>query len=132
MDDADRLDLVPAIFGQAGLDRGRVGPVAPIAGQELNLQTQPLGYLTPQRSEVAGLAHHHPVAGRQRVDQRRFPRAGAGRRIDDYWFAGLENPLDAGQHLAAEPLEFRPAVIDGRQVDGPQHPIRHISGPWNL
>ena len=36
----------------------------------------------PQRREMAGLEHQHPVARRQRVDQRRLPRAGAGRRVD--------------------------------------------------
>ena len=38
------------------------------------------------------------IAGRQRVDERRFPGAGAGRGIDDHRALGLEDRLDAGEH----------------------------------
>ena len=48
---------------------------------------------SPQGGEVAGLGHQHLVAGRQRVDDRRLPRAGARRRIDDHRFCGLEDGL---------------------------------------
>ena len=54
-----------------------VGAVAPVAGHELDLQAEPLGQLVPQRGEMAGLEHQHPVAGRERVDERGLPGAGA-------------------------------------------------------
>ena len=58
------------------------------------------GHGLPQRGEVAGLVHQHLVAGRERVEQRRLPRAGAGGGIDEHRARGLEDGLDAGQHLA--------------------------------
>ena len=86
----------------------------------------------PQHGEVAGLEHQHPVAGRQRVDERRLPRAGAGRGIDHDGAGGLKDPLQAVEHLAPEPRERRAAVIDGRLRDGAQNPVRHVGRPGDL
>ena len=47
---------------------------------------------------MAGLEHQHLVAGRQRVDQRRFPGAGARGGIDHHRAGGLEDALHAGEH----------------------------------
>jgi hypothetical protein len=62
---------------------------------------------------VAGFVHQDVVAGAQRVDQGRFPGAGAGSRVNDDGLRGLENFLDAGQHLQAQRAEFGAAVVDG-------------------
>ena len=51
------------------------------------LEAEALGHLLPQRGELAGLEHQHAVAGRQRVDERRFPGAGAGSGVDDHRIA---------------------------------------------
>ena len=59
------------------------------------LQAELLRHVLPQRRELAGLHHQHAVAGRQRVDQRRLPGAGAGRGVDDDRVGGLEDGLDA-------------------------------------
>jgi hypothetical protein len=48
-------------------------------GRKSTAEAEALGQLAPQRREVAGLGHQHAIAGRERVDQRRFPRAGARR-----------------------------------------------------
>jgi hypothetical protein len=56
---------------------------------ELRLQAELDGHVAPQRGEVAGLVHQHLVAGRQRIDEGRLPRAGAGGRIDEHRVGGL-------------------------------------------
>src|SRR5258708_5902400 len=45
---------------------------------------------------------------------------------------GRENSLAPRQHRMAERGEFGTAVIQGRHVHGPQHPVGHIGGAWNL
>jgi len=83
VDDADGLDLVLAVVGEPGEDHGRVGAPAPVALDPVDLQAHPRRDVFPQRGEVAGLEHQHPVARRQRVDERGLPRAGARPRVDD-------------------------------------------------
>ena len=64
---------------------------------------------------MAGLGHQHPVAGRERVDQRRFPGAGAGRR--DRSPPGcvvLKTRLMPSSTSCAELLELGAAMVDGR------------------
>ena len=89
-------------------------------------------HVAPQRGEVAGLVHQHLVAGRQRVDERRLPRAGAGGRIDEHRIGGLEDGLDAGQHALAELLELRPAMVDHRHGHRLQDAVGHRRRPRNL
>ena len=36
------------------------------------------------------------------------------------------------EHLEPELREVRPAVVDGRRVDGPQHPVGHVRGAGDL
>ena len=68
-----------------------VGAVAPVARHPLDLEPEPLGHAAPQRREVAGLEREHAVAGGERVDERRLPRAGARGRVDDDGPVGLED-----------------------------------------
>ena len=60
-------------------------------GMNSTSMPQRTAMLLPQRGEVAGLDHQHLVAGRQRVDDRRLPRAGSRRGEDDHRARGLEN-----------------------------------------
>ena len=62
------------------------------------------------------------------LHERAFPGAGAGRCIDDDRLRRLEDGLDAGQHLEAERLELRPAVIDHRHLHSLQDAVRN--GRW--
>ena len=55
---------------------GGIDAVAPVAGNELGREAELFRHVLPQRGELAGFAHQHAVACRQRVDQRGFPRAG--------------------------------------------------------
>ena len=82
--------------------------------------------------EMTGLDHQHPVARRQRVDERGLPRPGAGGRIDDHRARGLEHPLHAGDDLLAELGEFRAAMIDRRHRDRLQHPVGHVGRAGDL
>ena len=92
---AHRLDRVAGVPLQTRFDFFRHCRAAPVAFNELGLETHLGSNVFPQCGEVAGLVHQHRVAGRQRIDQRRFPRTGAGRRIDDDVRAGLKNLLHA-------------------------------------
>ena len=125
-------DAVLLVGGEARLDRGRVGAVAPVAGDELDGEAEPLGHLPPQRGEVAGLAHQDLVARRQRVHQRRFPRAGSGRGIDDHRALGVEDALQARQDLLGQLREVGPAVIEGGPIDRAQHPVGHVGRAGDL
>ncbi|MNV53766.1 hypothetical protein D3C71_1459250 [compost metagenome] len=77
MHHAHRLDAVLRVFGKARADHGGIHGVAPVAFHVVHLKPQASRQLLPQAGEVAGFHHQHPIAGRQRIDQRRFPGAGA-------------------------------------------------------
>ena len=79
-----------------------IGAVAPVARHPHDLEPEPLGHRPPQRREVAGLEREHAVAGRERVDERRLPRAGARRRVDDDRPVGPEH-VRAGPSSTSSP-----------------------------
>ena len=92
-----------------------------------------VGQPLPQHGEVPGLDHQHPVARRQRVDQRRLPGAGAGGRVDHHLpRLGPDDPLHAVEHAPTQLRELRPAVVDGRPVHGAQHAVGHVRRPGDL
>ena len=132
MHDRDGLDGAAAIVSELLFDDGRIDAVAPVAGNEIDLQAEPRGHVAPERGEVAGLEHQHRVAGRQRVDERRFPRAGAGRGIDHDRARGLKHALKAVDRLAPERRKRGAAMIDGRLRDGAQDPVGHVGRPGDL
>jgi hypothetical protein len=82
--------------------------------------------------ELAGLGQQHLVAGRQRIDERGLPGAGARRRKDDDRLLGPEDALHPGQDRVTEFGKFRAAMIQGRHIHGPQHPVGHVGRAWNL
>src|SRR5262249_18522154 len=88
--------------------------------------------LLPQRGEMTGLAHQHAVAGRERVDERRFPGAGSRGRVDHYRLLRLEHRLEAFQDLEAHLAELGSPVVDGRLVDRAQDAIRNVRRTGNL
>ena len=63
----------------------------PVARQQLDFSPSRFAILLPERRELAGLEHQHAVARRQRVDERRFPGAGARRGIDHDRLRRLED-----------------------------------------
>ena len=132
MHDHDRLDLVLAIGGKAGLDLLEVGAMAPVAGQKIDVELEFVGNPAPQHGKLPGLGHQHLVAGLQRIDDRRLPGAGTGRRIDDHRLLGAEHPLHRPQHRVSDFGEFGAPVVHGRHVHRAQHPVRHVGRSGNL
>ena len=121
-----RLDGARAVLRKPRLDVGRIDPVPPVAGNKLDVELQPLRHRPPQRGEVAGLVHQHPIARRQRIDDRRLPGSRARRGKDDHRALGLEHRPASFQHLAPEAAELRAAMIDRRPVHGAQHTLRDV------
>jgi hypothetical protein len=75
VNDHHRLDAMLTIVGEAHADLFRLRAAAPIAGQELDVELEFLGEAFPQRGEMPGLHHQHFIAGRERIHDRRLPRA---------------------------------------------------------
>ena len=132
MNDAHGLDLVSLVGVKRFADLVGQCTAPPVGFDEDRFKPEPAGQLAPQRSKVAGLAHQDLVAGRQRVDQRCFPRAGAGSRIDDDVALGLEDGLHAIEALGPNGAELRSAVVDGRIIHRAQDSIRHVGRARNL
>ena len=89
----------------------QIGATAPIARNEVDVELELLRDAAPQHGELAGLGHQHLVAGRQHVDDRGLPGAGAGRGEDDHGLLGAEHPLHRGQDREAELGELRTAMV---------------------
>src|SRR6516225_5103991 len=81
---------------------------------------------------MTGLEHDHPVAGRERVRQRRLPGPSSRRRIDHDRILGLEDSFHPGDDLLPEGPEFGAAMVNRRHRDRPQHPVGDIGRPGNL
>ena len=145
--DGHGADRVAPVGGEALVDDLGVGAVAPVALDPVDLQTEPLGHRAPQRREVAGLEGEHAVAGRERVDQRRLPRAGARRREDDDGAAGLEDrpsPSSTSWPSAAKSgprwsivgasmaRRTRSGTFVGPGICRKWRPLRRPRGSWRL
>ena len=72
------------------------------------------------------------VARTQGIDEGRLPGAGARRGVDDDGVGGAENRLNGLKYAQAKLLELRAAMVNGGEVDGPQHPIGNIGWPGDL
>ena len=129
---AHRFDLMRLVVLELGLDHRRLGADAPVGRDELRLQSKVFRHPLPQRRELAGLDHEHAIAGRERVDQRRFPGAGAGRGVNDDRVGGLENRLDAVERAARDLGELRSAMIDERRIHGAQNAVGDRRRPRDL
>jgi len=114
---ADGTDLLLRVRAKLVLERLRIDPVAPVAGDEIRLKTEPLGHLLPERGEVAGLEHQDAVAGGKRVRERCFPRPRSRGGIHDHRLRGAEDALQSCQDFLCQFRELRPAMIDGRPID---------------
>src|SRR6516162_3598614 len=81
LDDGDRLDLVSGVSGQLLADLAGLDAPAPVTRDQLDIQAELPGQLSPQGSEMPGFEGQHAVARRQRVDQRGLPGPGARRGV---------------------------------------------------
>src|SRR3954453_8602232 len=91
VNDGNGLEGVVFVCRKALLDGLGAGAMAPVAGDELDLDTPLLSQVSPERGEMAGLVHQDLVARGKCVDNRCFPSAGARGRVDDDRALGLEN-----------------------------------------
>ena len=111
----------------------RLGCAAtPVAGHVVDLQAESFGHLSPHQREVAGLENQHAVAGRQRVHQRGFGGAGAGRRKHDHRAAGLEHHAKPFEDIGGQLRELGTAVIDDRLIHRAQDAIGNVGGAGDL
>ena len=133
MHHTDRFDLVGFVLAEPGRDGFGICPAAPIARNELRRQAKPFRHLHPERREMAGLIHQHPIALRESVDQRRFPSAGARRGVDnDLPSLGLEDRLHAVERCLPHRRKIRAAMVDRLRADRPQNTVRHRTWTGNL
>src|SRR5258707_474848 len=129
---ANCFDLLVPVLAKRVLDRRGVVADAAVCLDELRVQSGFFRHGLPQRGKLPGFHHQHAVAGRERVDERGFPCAGASGGIDDDRIGGLEDGLDAFETVFGELGEFRPAVVDDRRVHGPQHAVGQRRRPRNV
>jgi hypothetical protein len=129
---ADRLDFMRLVLAQMLFDFCRIGAGPPIAGNELGFESELLRHGFPLRRELAGLDHQYPVARRQRVDERCFPRTCAGRGVNDHRIGGLEDRLDAVEAALGEFGEFRSAMVDDRGIHRSQYAVWQRRRPRDL
>ena len=80
------------------------------------VQAQPRGHLCPPHAEDAGLKHQHMVAGRQQIDQRRFPRAMARGGIEEYMTPGANKPLQPGNATVVNVKKLCVIKVNGATV----------------
>ena len=74
----------------------------------------------------------HAIARRERVHERRFGGAGAGRGKDDDRTGGLEDRAQPFEDFSRQRGELRPAMIDDRMIHGAEDPIGNVGRSWNL
>ena len=126
-------DPLPVRVARERLHDGRrVDPGTPVALDGLDLEAEASRHFRPQPGEVPGLVDEHPVARRERVDERRLPRAGAGGGKEVHPARGPEHAAHPVEARAPELREPRSPVVDGRAGHGLQHPSRDVGGPRDL
>src|SRR5690348_2131446 len=96
LQDQNRLDGVGLVGCELGLELHRIGRMTPVSGNQIDVDAVALRQVAPQRRELSGLEGEDLVAGRQRVEDRRLPSAGARRRKDRNRTRAFENALQAG------------------------------------
>src|SRR5207237_455048 len=86
----------------------------------------------PQRAEWSVAGREQPVARRERVDEGRFPPAGAGRGKDERLAAGrLEHLLQVAEQSGRQVGERRRAVILHRTIHRAQDALGNVGRPWD-
>ena len=132
MDNADGANVTAAVGTQPVLDGLRVDTAAPVGLEKLGLDPKLVRHFLPQGGKMAGLDHQHALALVDQVGKRRFPGAGARRRIDDHRRVGLENRFHAVEAFPAELGKGRAAMVDGRMIHRPQDSVRNICRSGDL
>src|SRR5579864_4593671 len=121
------LDLVALVGAQdlrVTLERHSF---APFDLQHLDLEAEALRHVDPQMRELTEAGGEDPVARRERVGERGFPRAGAGGREDEHLArAGLEDFLQVAEDARRKLRKLRGAVILHGHDHGALHAVGHV------
>ena len=132
VDHQHRADAMVAVLAQPRLERCRIDAVPPVSRHDLHVESQPARDCGPSSGELSDVEGEHAIPGRQRVDERRFPRAGAGGGEHHDRLHGLEDSLQPVEHGAAQRRELGAPMIDGRLRHRAEHAIRRVGGTGNL
>ena len=132
VDDQHALDLVLTVLGQDRLDAVHGRSLAPLHVDDVHPHPVPLRQVDPQVAELSVARREQTVAGRQRIDERRFPAAGP-RRGKDEWLAGggLEHLLQVAEQAGRQVGERGRAVILHGAVHRAQDPLGHVGRSWD-
>jgi hypothetical protein len=97
LDRKDRLDRAVLVVAEPPFDVGWLHGAAPVAAQNLDADTHPLGGFSPVEPEPAARQHQNPVTFAQDVGEGRFPRAVTVGDIDVGLPCGAEQALKVPQ-----------------------------------
>src|SRR6266550_2907813 len=138
------MELTPSTYSRAGCCAASIAlrvlrqdlpdPVgwralAPLDIDDVHAQAMPLGEIDPQVAELAVPRREHPIARRERVDERRLPPAGAGRGEDERLpRRRLEDFPEIAEQAGGQLGERRGAVVLHRAVHGAEDSLGYVRG----
>src|SRR6266705_792546 len=129
VDDEDPFDLVLRVLRQDLPDAVGWRALAPLDIDDVHAQAMPLGEIDPQVAELAVPRREHPIARRERVDQRCLPPAGAGRGEDERLpRRRLEGFPEIAEQAGGQLGERRGAVVLHRAVHGAEDSLGYVRG----
>jgi len=73
--DEKGFDAVAAVVGQALPQFARIHAAPPRSGDHFDVESEPARDLRPVLRKLADVERQHRVAGRERIHERRLPRA---------------------------------------------------------
>ena len=127
VNDEQPLDLVLFVLGQDLADAIRGRPLAPLHVDDVHPQSVPLGELDPEVTELPVARCQEAIARRHRVDQRRFPPSGTGRREDERLSRRrLEDLPDVAEQSGGEVGERGRAVILHGAIHRAEDALGHV------
>ena len=130
--DHHRADAPVGVAAEPVLHQLRLDPGAPVARQQVDLESEAPSHLRPLAGEEAAVEGQHAVPGGEGVDQRRLPRAGGRGGEDEDGAVGLEDGLEVLEDCQSELGELRAAVVDHRSVHGAPDPLGYVGGAGEL
>jgi hypothetical protein len=126
------LDLARSVLGEdVGILLERHAR-APLLVAQHDLEAQALGHIDPEQRELAEAAHEHFVAAVERVRDRRFPGARAGRRINkDAAVLHFEDLLQVLEDRQREFRKFGAPHVFHADVHGRAHGLGDVRRAGN-
>ena len=132
MDNTYGTDAAAGIGTQPVLDGLRVDTAAPVRLEKFGFDPEAVRHLLPQRGEMAGLDHQHPLALGNKVGKRGFPGAGPGRRVDDHGRVRLEDCFHSIKAFPADLGKGRAAMVDRGMIHCAKDTVRYVGRARDL